>query len=516
MPQPLFSQSDIQEACRLSFEAFASEAFRVAEPGTQFEYSWHIGCIAEHLEALQRGEIRRLAVNMPPRFLKSFLVARAYPAWAMGLKPSEKFISTSYGHQVSEQNSLACRRIMKSEWYKDIFPQTIIDPSLDRGMHFETTQRGQYYAATALSPITGVGCNQLLIDDPIKPMEALSDAVRNSTNENIRGTLFSRFDDKRIGKLVLVMQRLHEDDPTGHLLKDGGWTHLKLPAEARGGRVVINLGERRWEMAEGELLSPSRLSREILDRDLQDMGEYNFAGQLLQEPVPAGGGEFKESWPQFYSNHGLNIKEMNLYILIDAAGGDEIAKKKNKNSDRTAMIVIGLAPDNNFYFLDAVCDRLNPTERIDTLFKLHRKWNKLGGKAPKVGYEKYALMTDTHYVKKKMEDENYRFPLVILGGNMNKNERIRRIIPDLQRGRWWFPESLIRLDYMGRSIDLVSEILKSEMPNFPRARYDDMLDATSRIYDEDMELSWPRLKPDLKDAMLYEAYDDGKENWVNW
>lgn len=473
-------------------------------------------CISEHLHALHRGEIRRLIVNLPPRSLKSFLVARAYPAWVMGQKASEKFISTSYGHQVSEQNSLACRRIMKSEWYKRIFPDTIIDPSLDRGMHFETTQRGQYYAATALSPIVGLGCGTLIIDDPVKPMEAMSDTIRNSTNANIRGTLFSRFDDKRTGKLVLVMQRLHEDDPTGNLLKDGGYTHLKLPAEARQ-PVLIMLGKQSWAMKQGELLSPSRLSREILDKDMIDMSEYHYASQMLQEPVPLGGGEFKEGWLQYYTNEGLKIKEMNLYILVDPAGGDEIMKKKNKLSDRTAMIVIGLAPDNNFYWLDGIIDRLNPTERVDALFKLHRKWNKLCGRAPKVGYEKYALMTDTHYIKKKQEDDSYRFPMVELGGNMAKNERIRRMIPDLQRGRWWYPESMTKTDHAGRSIDLVAELVKSEMPNFPRARYDDCLDSMSRIYDDDLEITWPRLKLDLRESMIYDAYEDGKkESWVDF
>jgi len=101
-------------------------------------------------------------------------------------------------------------------------------------------------------------CNILLMDDPIKPMEASSDVIRKSTNENIRTTFFSRLNDQRTGAIVLVMQRVHEDDPSGNLLKDGGWTHLKLPAEAHQ-PIEITLGSRKWEMKEGDLLFPARL-----------------------------------------------------------------------------------------------------------------------------------------------------------------------------------------------------------------------------------------------------------------
>jgi phage terminase large subunit-like protein len=504
----------LNAAARESFDVFAMRAFRIIEPGTTYEWSWHLGCIAEHLEACYRGEIKRLIINMPPRTLKSYEVARAFPAWVMGKRPESKFISTSYGYEVTEQNAMACRRIMKDDWYKKCFPQTIISPDLDRNTHFETTRAGQYYAASALSPITGIGCDYMIGDDLIKPMEASSETIRNSTNLNIRQTLFSRFNDKRTGVFILMMQRVHEDDPTGHLLKDGGYVHVKLPAENKTGKTILySLNNKTWKMEPGELLFPTRLSREILDQAMLDMTPAIYAGQMLQEPVPVGGGEFLPEWPQHYPNGSLKPKTMNVYILVDAAGGDETNKKKKKTSDRTAMAVVGLAPDNNYYLLDLVIDRLNATERIDMLFILHRKWNEICGKPPRVGYEKYGLMTDVHYATKRMNEEGYRFSLIELGGKMAKEERIRRMIPDLQKSRWYFPDNLLYTDTEGRTLDMVKELTQSEMAVFPRARYDDGLDAITRIYDTEMGVIFPRIVQ--KNKFPVKTMDD-KNAWVSW
>jgi len=193
---------------------------------------------------------------------------------------------------------------------------------------------------------------------------------------------------------------------------------------------------------------------------------------------------------------------MNIVILVDPSGGEEVNKKKKKLSDWTAMMVVGLAPDNNYYLLYAVRDRLNPTDRINTLFMLHRKWNSLSSKPPKVGYEKYGMMTDTHYITEKKKQDAYNFPVIELGGSMAKEERIRRLIPDMQNSRWYFPDTLLYVDGEGRKFDLVQEIIKSEMATFPRARFDDMTDALSRVYEEDLSMVFPKPKLGMVDKAL--------------
>lgn len=481
--------------CRSSFDAFAMRAFRSVEgESAVYEWNWHIGCVCEHLEAVAAGEIRKLIINIPPRTLKSYLVMQTFPAWRLGVAPHEKFIGTSYSHSLVEDHIVRCRRIMMDDWYQEAFPHTSFDPAQNQKHYFSTTGRGMYYGGGILGTITGKGADFVLADDPVKPDEALSDQIRSRTNEAIRNTLFSRFNDPRVGRFILIMQRLHEDDPTGHLLRDGGYTHLKLPAEAKGAPVMVTLGEKFWTMKDGDLLFPARLTEEVLEEKRRDLLDYNYVGQYLQEPVPLGGGEFNSTWIQYYDESGIKVREMNIYILVDPAGGEELQKKKKKKSDYSAYLVIGLHNDNNYYVLDIVRDRLNPTERVDTLFELHRKWNGLSGNPPKVGIEQYGLMSDIHYMEEKQKQEGYRFSLEKLGGSIQKEERIRRIIPDLQHGRWWFPPQKLYTDYEGRTVDLVQEIIRSEMATFPRSRYDDMLDALTRIYDENVGAVFPKLR----------------------
>lgn len=512
------SDEDIAEnlaaACRQSLDAFAQRAFRIIKPGAAYEWNWHIGCIAEHLEAVYRNEIQRLIINIQPRVLKSYML-EAGSAWMLGKDPRLSLLLGSFSSTVAEDRSKNCRTILQDDWYKHVFPNTEIDQSHNRVNDWATTQRGGFYAAGILGTITSKGCDIGMLDDPLKPDEALSETVRNNTNDRIRNTFFSRFNDPRTGRFIMIMQRLHEDDPTGHLMQDGGYKLLSLPAEAKRPIIVI-LGKRHWTMKAGQLLFPKRFPREVLDQRRKDLRAYHYAGQYLQAPVPLGGGELKGSWVQYYQPGAIKPKKMNIYIIVDAAGGEKVNKKKGKLSDFTAMMVIGTADDNNFYLLDLVRDRLNPTERIDKLFELHRKWNDLGGKGPKVGYEKYGLMTDTHYIKLKMDADTYHFPLVELGGAMSKEERIRRLIPDFETGRWWFPPNLIAVDKEGRQFDLVSELVNSEMATFPKGRFDDMLDAMARIKDDDLFVTFPRVKQSKVQNVIEKQRRNQQEQWENF
>lgn len=502
----------LNAACRTSFDAFAMRAFREIEPSAPYQWNWHIGCICDHMESVYRGELPKLIINLPFRSLKSFLVSVAFPAWVLGKDPTQKFIVATYGSDLAKDLSQKCRDIVRSDWYLSVFPETRINPQQNEKMDWHTTQHGYYYATGMGGTVVGKGATYLLLDDPLKPDEAYSETIRSSTIKLIRNTLFSRFNDPRNSKFIMVQQRLHEGDPSGELMKDGGYHLLKLPGEAKS-YTKIQLGNKSWEMQPGDLLFKERLTREVLDRFRLDMTDLNYQAQIMQEPMPVGGGEFRQEWVQHYPNGSLKSKTMNVYILVDASGGEALNRKKKKIGDFTAMAVVGLAPDNNYYLLDMVRDRLNPTERVDMLFTLHRKWNDLCGRPPKVGYEKYGLMGDTHYIREKMNEENYRFPLVELGGSMSKEERIRMLIPDMQNGRWYFPDTLMYMDSEGRMFDLVKEIINSEMMAFPHSRFDDMMDGLARIKDEGMQAIFPR---QTKPKGYTIDRGEQKDSWVNW
>lgn len=512
IPAELCTQESFNALCRSDLNSFTAKAFSILEPGRAFEYNWHIGCIAEHLQALWEGEIQDLIINEPPRCLKSVEVAQIFPSWGLGHDPSHQFINASYAHSLAERNVMKTRQIIQSDWYRQLF-NTSLSVDMNKKDHFTTDKNGQYKGTGIGGTITGFGADTLIIDDPINPKEAVSDTIRLSAIDEIRSTLFSRFNDYKKRKMVMIMQRLHDGDPTGELVKDGGYYLLCLPAYASK-KIMIELRGHKWGMEEGEYLTP-RLDKAALDKLRIDLGEYHFAGQYLQSPVPIGGGTFKPEWVQFYGEGGVKPKSMNIVILCDPAGGEELNKKKKKLSDWTAFMVVGLAPDNNYYLLDAIRDRLNPTERVDTLFMLHRKWNELGGKPPKVGYEKYGMMADTHYIREKQRLDSYYFPLIEVGGNVMKEERISRLVPDMQHGRWYFPQTLFYVDGEGRKFDLVQEMLVSEMPTFPKARFDDMLDALSRVYDAELSLVFPKQQIGMVEKARRASLVT-VDSWENW
>lgn len=226
------------------------------------------------------------------------------------------------------------------------------------------------------------------------------------------------------------------------------------------------------------------------------MGVDKFKREYPNTPEEAfampSGAEFKEEWVKYYYKE-LTGKGMNIYILVDPAGKPTLAERERK-SDYTAMVVIGLANDKNYYVLDIIRDRLNPTQRIDKLIELHRKWSASSGKQPIVGYESYGIQSDLHYLAKAQDDQNYRFRVVELGGIKSKEERIRRLIPVMENHWLYIPKMLHYKTSAGITLDLIGDFLNNELLVFPYSKHDDVLDAMSRIMDENLRATFPALQ----------------------
>lgn len=273
---------------------------------------------------------------------------------------------------------------------------------------------------------------------------------------------------------------------------------LSLNLSARGGvkryvgtryhlndtyRTIIERGEakeRRYPATEDGTATgePVVLTREELVEMRRTMGPHVFAAQMLLNPVAEDSQGFDAKWLKHWTVR--NVKGMNIYILVDAASS------KKKGSDYTAMPVIGLGADRNYYLIDLIRDRLNLTERGHALFELHKKYRPMF-----VGYERFGLMADIEYLKEKMDRENYRFDITELKNPMNKNDRIRRLIPDFEQGRWYIPEFIWKKNYEGKNVNLTREFIDEEYVFFPVATHDDILDAMSRIKDEQVMTVWP-------------------------
>lgn len=230
---------------------------------------------------------------------------------------------------------------------------------------------------------------------------------------------------------------------------------------------------------------PVLLSHDSLAQKRRDMGVYTFNCQMLQNPVADDTKSLKRDWLRWYGTS--DGSGLNKYILVDPAN------EKKRNSDYSVFMCVGLGPDGNKYLLDIFRDRLNLVERIDALFRMHRKWRPLG-----VGYEHYGMQADTSYLSERQKRENYHFQVTPLGGNVPKIDRIQRMIPDLCEGRWYLPDSIYKTNYEGKVQDLIDIFLNEEYLAFPVPVHDDMLDCMSRIYEKELNLIWPRLEEDEK------------------
>jgi predicted phage terminase large subunit-like protein len=301
------TRAEYDASLRKDFALFAARCFHDLNPQADLAMNWHLQVIAAKLMEVRQGKIRRLIINLPPRHLKSLMASIAFPAWCLGHGPSAQILCVSYAQELADKLARDCRSIMMSRWYQQVFP-TRLAPHRQAVQEFITTRQGYRLATSTGGVLTGRGADIILIDDPLKPEEALSEAQRQAANEWYDHTLYSRQNDKRHGAIVTIMQRLHEDDLIGHLLAQEPWEVLSFPAIAEGDEVheiETIWGPQCFTRRRGEALHPDREPLEVLDRIRRTIGEYNFAGQYQQSPAPLGGGLVKAEWFKRYRESEL-------------------------------------------------------------------------------------------------------------------------------------------------------------------------------------------------------------------
>jgi predicted phage terminase large subunit-like protein len=329
---------------RQDFTTFAARCFRDLNPQTRLAMNWHLEVIADKLTAVRTGRIRRLIINLPPRHLKSLMASIAFPAWCLGHDPSAQILCVSYAQDLADKLARDCRGIMMRPWYRQIFP-TRLAPHRQAVQEFITTRQGYRLATSTGGVLTGRGADIILIDDPLKPEEALSDAQRKAANEWYDHTLYSRLNDKRHGAIVIIMQRLHEDDLVGHVLAQEGWEVLSFPAIAEADevhRIETIWGAQCFRRRLGQALHPDREPLETLDRIRRTIGEYNFAGQYQQSPAPLGGGLVKAEW---FNRYGEKDRPERFDRIVQSW---DTANKATELSDFSVCTTWGVKGKNLF------------------------------------------------------------------------------------------------------------------------------------------------------------------------
>jgi predicted phage terminase large subunit-like protein len=295
------------------------------------------------------GENSRLLINQPPRSLKSICVSVAFVAWLLGHDPTRRIIVASYSNDFTAELHRQFRRIIDADWYRSLFPT--MRPARDSGTELITTRGGSRYATSVGGTLTGRGADLIIVDDPLKADEAQSEPARRRVIDWFSGSLVSRLNDKERDAIVVVMQRLHEDDLAGHLLGQGGWHHLDLPAIAVD-ESVIALGEQRHKIRQpGEVLHPERENREVLERIKAETGSLMFSAQYQQRPVPLEGNLVRREWFGVYDRLPTQGPGDRIVQSWDVA---MMTGATNDYSVCTTWLVI----KNDYYLVDVLRDRL--------------------------------------------------------------------------------------------------------------------------------------------------------------
>jgi len=443
---------------------FIGKTLSTVDPAAHYLPNWHIDLIAAHLEAVRRGEITRLIINMPPRSLKSVCVSVAWPAWLLGHDPRVRIIAASYAASLSVKHSIDCRTIITAPWYQKLFPNTVLSRDQNEKHKFMTTQRGFRFATSVGGSTTGEGGNFLIIDDPISPMQAMNANWRNHANQWFDHTFASRLDNKQTGAIVLVMQRLHQHDLTGHLLAKGGWRHLCLPAVAKKSETYDFYGVQKYRET-GELLHPDRENMVLIERAKIELGSNVFAAQYQQQPLPEEGGMVRPWWFGRYKAAPLSSDRR--------VQSWDTAIKSGQQHDASVCLTFAES-ENRSYLIDARVFRLEYPDLKRMFFALAEQWQ-----------PQAVLVEDRASGQQLLQDVRREslLPIIAISPKHDKVTRFAAVSAMIEAGKIVLPEQAPWLaDF------------ESELFNFPAATHDDQVDALTQYLDWLRLSVWERLR----------------------
>jgi predicted phage terminase large subunit-like protein len=343
----------LQAVLATNLTSFTEFAFGVVRPDISFKPNWHFEAVTHKLSEVASGDVRRLIITLPPRNLKSLCASVALPAWFLGRNPAERVVVVSYSDVLARTHANDFRLLVNHPIYQASFPAMRLERDTDR--EITTTKRGKRIATSIEGTLTGLGGNLIIIDDPIKLGDAMSESVRTRVIEWYRSTLLSRADDKKAARIVLVMQRVHQDDLAGYLQEQGGFEVLNLPAIAQRDETYYLGDGRIYDRQKGELLHPEHEPAHVLAELKREMGPIAFSAQYQQSPIPPGGAIIKRKW-------------LTPYDDISAQSGDriimswDIALSEAETGDYSACVVL-LRREEVFYILEVIRGRF-PFDRL--------------------------------------------------------------------------------------------------------------------------------------------------------
>lgn len=450
--------NEIRRAQREMLRALAHENFygfyrQVAPallPGQSFSHARHFQVIAHKLEQVAKGHVRRLAIAIPPRHGKSLLASVALPAWILGRDPTRKIICGSYGDILAKDFATRTRDLLRSSEYRRIFPNVELDQGGASHVELRTTAKGYRLSTTVQGAVTGKGAHFIVVDDPLKALDAQSEKGREEVYNWIKGTLMSRFDNPAEGAMIMIHQRLHMDDPIGRLMADGGWEYLDMPGQCVEGQVYELGGGKTWQFNPGDLLYPEMFDAAALAQQRLDLGEAQFAAQILQRPSAPGGSLFKLRHFQSYD------ARPSLYELIVQSWDPAIVG--SDDADFTVCTTWGIWR-RNLYLLDVFRKRLEFHQIEPAIVSMREKYNAKVVIVEAVGAG--AAIYNGLYRR-----QDFRLGLFADAPREDKVERAIAQTPKIERKRVFLP---IEAPWL--------ETFIAEIAGFPLVKYDDQVDS---------------------------------------
>jgi predicted phage terminase large subunit-like protein len=455
--------SDLNSVMRLDLMTFIHRCFVELNPGQDLSLAPHIQIMAAKLaDCLMGRGSNRLIISLPPRSLKSITASVAAVAWLLGKDPTKQIICASYGQDLADKHARDSRRVMMSSFYKRLFPRTRLSSQKLSVNDFMTTEQGFRMATSVGGVVTGRGGDVLIIDDPLKPEDALSETRRISVNDWYDNTFLSRLNSKEDGIIIIVMQRLHQDDLVGHVLERGEkWEVLSFPAIAEADeRYVVNtaLGPFVYERKAGEVLDPKRESLKKLLELKQLIGTYNFSSQYQQNPTPPGGSMVMIDWLKPYDPAGPKPR---FSVILQSW---DTANKSGELNDYSVCTTWGMY-DGHFYLLDVVRLRLNYPDLKRKVVEQIAKFN------PSI-----VLIEDkasgTQLIQDLRAEGQFRVKPYPTPPQTDKVMRLHAQTAKFEGG----------LVHLPSSAPWLAEYVR-ELTTFPGGKFDDQVDSTTQALD---------------------------------
>lgn len=452
----------LQAVLRSNLAAFIEKAFKTVDGSQEYCRNWHIEVFADYLEKCMRGEIKRLIISVPPRSLKSLCASVAFPAFLLGHDPSKRIVCVSYSDGLASKLARDCRALMESDFYKQIFPAAKLNPAKRTEAEFETIKNGYRLATSINGTLTGRGGNMIIIDDPLKPQDALSESRRESVNQWYNNTLTSRLDNKHEGCIIIVMQRIHIHDLAAFVQEHEHWEVLNLPSIAIADETFHLSSGKVLGRKKGEALNPSLEDLNYLETTKNKIGGYNFSAQYQQCPIPDSGNIIKWEWFQPYTEIPTGHARPRIIQSWDTA------MKTYDGSDYSACVTIKQV-DKQYYILDVFRKKLDFPSLQKQIIRQKEHF-----KAGTVVIEDKGSGTSLLQSLRR----EHQFSAIAYNPQGSKADRIVAQSATIEAGEVFIPAKATWLDD-----------LRTEIVSFPYGRHDDQIDALSQ------GLDWAKSRP---------------------